>query len=164
MKPAGVEDIKLSALLKEKFINLNLQAADKKKVIIELADFIAKSRRLKDKKAFIKAILDREKLGSTGIGYGVAIPHAKTEGVSDFVLAFARKDGGIDFDALDGEKTHLFFILASPKKDIGNHLKILAKISRVVKDKFIVELLKKAKDKKAVLKIISDTEAQNRSI
>jgi PTS system nitrogen regulatory IIA component len=153
-------DIKLSTLLKEKFINLSLEGDEKKKIILELVEFIAESKKLKDKKKFLKAIQEREKLGSTGIGNGVAIPHAKSDGVGDFVLAFARKDGGIDFDALDGEKTYLFFILASPKNDIGNHLKIIAKISRVVKDKFIVELLRKAKDKKAILKIISDIESQ----
>lgn len=152
------KDLKLHNLLKEKYINLDLQAKDKRKLIIELVNFIAKSKKLRNKKVFLKVILEREKLGSTGIGNGVAIPHAKSEGVSDFVLAFARKDQGIDFEALDGEKTYLFFILASPYKDVGNHLKILAKISRLVKDKFIVELLKKAKDKKAILKIISDIE------
>ena len=145
----------LSGLIKEKYIKLDLKETNKKKLLTQLVDFIAKSGRLKDKKAFLGALLKREKLGSTGIGNGVAIPHAKSERVHDFILAFARQDEGVDFGALDGEKTYLFFLLASPLEDVGNHLKILADISRLVKDKFIVENLKKAKNKKDILKIIS---------
>lgn len=152
------KDIRLSNLLKEKFITLDLKEKEKRGVIAELVEFIGRSKKLKDKKAFLKAILEREKLGSTGIGGGVAIPHAKSKGVNDFIIAFARKDVGIDFEALDGEKTHLFFVLASPNDEVGNHLKILAEISRLVKDKFIVGLLMKAKTKKEALKIISETE------
>ena len=152
------KEIKLSTLLKEKFVSLKLSGKEKKEVIAELVDLLAQSKKLKNKKAFYKAILEREDLGSTGIGNGVAIPHAKAKISNDFILAFARKDGGMDFGALDGEKTYLFFILASPKDEVGGHLKILAEISRLVKDKFVVDLLRHAKDKKEVLKIISDAE------
>ena len=145
----------LSNLIKEKYISLDLKETNKKKLLAELVGLLAQSGKLKDKKAFLAALLKREKLGSTGIGSGVAIPHAKSERVKDFILAFARKDEGIDFGALDGEKTYLFFVLASPMDDVGNHLKILADISRLVKDRFIVENLKKAKNKKEVLKIFS---------
>jgi fructose-specific phosphotransferase system IIA component len=152
------KEIKLSNLLKEKFINLTLDGETKEEVVAELVKLIAQSKKLKSKKTFYNAILEREGLGSTGIGNGVAIPHAKTKVADDFIIAFARKDEGIDFGALDGEKTFLFFILASPKEEIGGHLKILAEISRLVKDKFIVELLRKAKDRKEILKIIADVE------
>lgn len=149
------KEIKVSDLLKERFINLKLDGEEKKEVIAELVDLIGQSKKLKNKKAFLKSLLEREELGSTGIGNGVAIPHAKTKVVKNFILAFARKDQGLDFGALDGEKTYLFFMLASPEDDIGGHLKILAEISRIVKDKFIVDLLRRAKDKKELLKIIS---------
>jgi fructose-specific phosphotransferase system IIA component len=144
----------LSRLLKEKYINLALKENNKRKIIVELVDLIASSGKLKDKKSFINQILKREKLGSTGIGNGVAIPHAKSDKVKDFIMAFARHNQGLDFGALDGEKTYLFFILASPESNVGGHLKILADVSRLVKDKFIVERLKNAKDKKEILKII----------
>jgi fructose-specific phosphotransferase system IIA component len=150
--------VRLSALLKEKYILLNLEEDNKKKLIGKLVDLIATSGKLKDKKAFLHLILKREKLGSTGIGNGVAIPHAKSEQVKDFIMAFARQDKGIDFGALDGEKTYLFFILASPESNVGGHLKILADISRLVKDKFIVDRLKNAKDKKEILRIIATYE------
>jgi nitrogen PTS system EIIA component len=148
-------NLSLVKLLKEKNINLELKESSKRKLIIELVTFLAKSGQMKDKKAFLNALWKREKLGSTGIGNGVAIPHAKSDKVRDFVLTFARHSQGVDFGALDGEKTYLFFVLASPTEDVGSHLKILADISRLVKDKFIVESLKKAKDKKEVLRVIS---------
>lgn len=152
------QEIKLSELLKEKFIDLKLTGEDKKAVILELAQLLAQSKKLKNKKMFFKAIMEREELGSTGIGNGVAIPHAKTKAAERFILGFARNDSGIDFGALDGERTYLFFILASPEDKIGGHLKILAEISRLVKDKFTVELLKNAQDKKEVLRIIQQAE------
>ena len=124
----AVTPIKLSNLLKEKYITLALQEKTKNKVIVELVDLISQSGKVKDRKSFANAILKRERLGSTGIGNGVAIPHAKSEKVESFIIAFGRHSGGIDFGALDGEKTYLFFILASPDSDVGAHLKILADI------------------------------------
>ena len=149
------QDIKISALIKEKTIELELKSTDKEKVIAELVDVIARSGKLKDKKDFLRTILKREKLGSTGIGNGVAIPHSRTPKVKDFILAFARQDKGVDFGALDGEKTYLFFMLASPEANVGGHLKILAEISRLVKDKFLVDRLKGAKDKKQALGVVA---------
>lgn len=151
-------NIKLSKLLKAKLISLELKGKDKKQIIAELVELIAQSGKLKNKKAFFKTIIGREKLGSTGIGQGVAIPHGKSNFVKDFVLVFARKNEGIDFGALDGEKTFLFFALASPEEEVGGHLKILAVVSRVVKDKFTIDLLKKETDKAKILKIISAAE------
>ncbi|MFA5090494.1 MAG: PTS sugar transporter subunit IIA [Candidatus Omnitrophota bacterium] len=158
MSGTKAQDIKLSSLLKEKYIDLDLKGQDKETVIAELVEIIASSRKLKNKKAFFRNIMERESLGSTGIGNGVAIPHAKYKGVKDFILVLARKDAGIDFGALDGERTCLFFALAVPQEAVGPHLKILAEISRLVKDKFIIDSLKKAKSKKDILKIISARE------
>jgi fructose-specific phosphotransferase system IIA component len=152
------KEIKLSRLLKENLINLELQGKNKNAIIAELVELLSKSRKIKNKKLFLKVILEREKLGSTGIGNGVAIPHAKANGVGGFIIAFARKDSGIDFGALDGEKTYLFFALASSKNEVGGHLKVLAEISHLARDKFIVELLRRAQNKKEILKIISDRE------
>jgi fructose-specific phosphotransferase system IIA component len=149
------ENIDLVSLVKEKFIELNLQGATKKEVLGELTEIAARSPKLTNKKAYFKAIVEREELGSTGIGNGVAIPHVKSKVVGGFILIFARHNKGIDFGALDGEKTHLFFALASPPDKVGMHLKVLAEISHVVKDKFMVGYLIKAADKKEVLKILS---------
>jgi fructose PTS system EIIBC or EIIC component len=151
-------DVKISALLKKKYIKLDLQNSTKKEIIQELVELLAESKRLKDKKGFLNLILKREKLGSTGIGNGLAIPHAKSDAVDSFTIVFGRQNQGVDFGALDGEKTYLFFMLASPADNVGGHLKILADISHFVKDKFIIECLKKAKDESEVLEIIQKYE------
>ncbi|MGE5307723.1 MAG: PTS sugar transporter subunit IIA [Deltaproteobacteria bacterium] len=148
-------DVKISTLLKKKYIKLDLNTSSKKEIICELVDLLAESNKLTDKKAFLSLILKREKLGSTGIGNGLAIPHAKSDAVDGFAIAFGRHSQGVDFGALDGEKTFLFFMLASPSDNVGGHLKILADISHFVKDKFIIECLKKAKDEAEVLEIIA---------
>lgn len=149
------KEIKLSKLLTAKLIDLDLKGKNKKQIIAELVDLIAKSGKLKNKKAFFKVIMGREKLGSTGVGGGIAIPHGKSGDVKDFILVFARKTEGIDFGALDGEKTYLFFALASPAEDVGDHLKILAEISRITRDKFTVDQLKRIEDRFSALKVIS---------
>jgi PTS system fructose-specific IIC component len=152
-------EIKLSLLLKEKYIDLDLKADSKKKLLLEFVGCVSKAAGIKDRKAFLSAILKRERLGSTGIGNGVAIPHAKSKKINKFILAFARKNEGIDFGALDGAKTYIFFMLGSPEEKVGEHLKILSEISQLAKDKFVVELFKKAKNKKEILNIISTYEA-----
>jgi fructose-specific phosphotransferase system IIA component len=151
-------DIKLPDLLKEKYIELDLKEKEKTKLIAELVDIFAKPSRIKDGKALFKAILEREKLGSTAIGNGIAIPHAKIKGVKEPLLILGRLPEGVDFNALDGEKTYLFFMLVSSQEEVGLHLKILAKISHLVKDKFVVERLKKIKDKHEIFEIISGFE------
>jgi fructose-specific phosphotransferase system IIA component len=148
-------NVKVSSLLKKKYIKLQLENCTKKEIIQELVELLAQSNKLKDKKSFLNLILKREKLGSTGIGNGLAIPHAKSDAVDDFAIAFGRQSIGVDFGALDGEQTFLFFMLASPIDNVGGHLKILADISHFVKDKFIIECLKKAKDEDEILEIIT---------
>lgn len=160
MQPSENNDIKLSGLLKEKYIDLDLKGKNKKEIISELVDLAAISGKIKDKKAFHKALVNREKLGSTAIGGGVAIPHTKAAGVNKEILVFGRVNNGVDFNSLDAGKTYIFFMVVSSDKDahIGTHLKILAKISHLIRDKFIVEFLRKAKNKKEVLKLINYTE------
>ena len=150
------QDIKISDLLKEDAICLDLKGDTKREVIYELVELL-KSAKLNNTKEFLKAIIERENLGSTAIGNGIAIPHAKLKGLRRFILAFARKNKGMDFGALDGEKTYLFFILASPKETSGGHLKILAELARLTKDKLIVELLKKAVSKGEILRVLSSS-------
>jgi len=161
MATSDDKEVRLSSLLKEKYIELGLKGRNKKEIITGLADVIAKSGKIRNKEAFLKALIEREKLGSTAIGNGVAIPHAKIDGLTKAILAFGSAPGGVNFNALDGEKTYIFFLLVSSSKDIGGHLKILAKISHLIKDKFVVELLKKAKNKKDALKIISYLEKRS---
>ena len=153
---------KLWSLFKETLIELELAGKDKSEIIGELVDIITKSGKAKNKKALASAIMGRENLGSTAIGNGVAVPHAKIDDIKQTVLAFGRSAAGVDFNSLDGERTHLFFMLISPKEDIGAHLKILAKISHLIKDRFMVGLFKKAHSKKEVLSMISSLEKSSK--
>jgi len=155
-----VKDLALSDILKKRFIELALNGKDKEEMLSELADLISKSAKLKNKKSLLNALLEREELGSTAIGNGVAIPHAKIDDIKEPILAFGRAHEGVDFNSLDGEKTYLFFVLISPKEEVGRHLKILARISHIIKDKFTVGLFKKAKDADEILKILSTAESR----
>jgi fructose-specific phosphotransferase system IIA component len=155
-------NVKLSGLLKESSIELELEGKDKAGIISELVDVLCRAGSIRNKKAVSEALGEREKMGSTAIGNGVAVPHTKIDGVKQPVLVFGRSSGGVDFNSLDGEKTYLFFMLISPKEDIGAHLKILAKISHLIKDRFMVGLFRKAKTKKEALAIISNLEKSSK--
>jgi len=125
-------------------------------VIQELVGLLVRSGSVKekDRARLIHILMDRESLGSTGIGQGVAIPHGKSGCVSRLVGAFGVSRQGLGFDALDGEPAHLFFLLVAPEDSAGPHLKALARISRLLKDKHFRETLREAKDEKALLQIL----------
>ena len=121
-------------LLKNNDIIVELKAVQKMDVLEELSKNFASKNGYVDAKAMVKVLLDREKLGSTGIGDGVAIPHGKIVGVEEIYVGFGRSKKGVDFDSLDGKPVHLFFILVAPESASGKHLKALAKISRMLMD------------------------------
>ncbi len=152
--------MKIMDFLNEKAICANLTASTKEEVIEELIDLLLKAQVIKDKKKLIKILLDREALGSTGIGQGVAIPHGKSEGVKELVAAFGISEKGVDFDSLDGEKVFIFFLLVAPEDSAGPHLKALARISRLLKDRYFRDTLKAAKDEKTLLKIIKQEDSK----
>lgn len=125
----------ISELLKEEYILDDLKSKTKREVLVELSQvFLGKSRDI-DADTIVEVLLDREKLGSTGIGEGIAIPHGKLPGLDSLILSFGRSRSGVDFDALDGRPVHIFFLLMAPENSAGQHLKALAKISRMLKDK-----------------------------
>ena len=102
----------------------------------------------------------REALGSTAIGQGIAIPHGKCEFVSKLVAALGITKKGIDFDSLDGEPAYVFFLLIAPIDSAGPHLKALARISRLLKEKYFRENLKSIKDEKTILEIIAQEDSR----
>jgi len=128
-------------LLKKEYIINALEARTKKDVIAEFAQALAGQTGITP--ARVSTILEeREKLGTTGIGDGVAIPHGKLEEIQDTVVFFGKSDAGIPFNSMDGKPVHLFFILVAPENTNGKHLKVLARISRMLKDeKFRADLL-----------------------
>ena len=150
--------MKILDFLNEKAISANLESQDKKKVIQELTDLLIKAGELKPKikDTVVELRLNREALGSTGIGQGVAIPHGKCEYVDELVGAFGISKKGINFDSLDGEPAYIFFLLLAPVESSGPHLKALARISKLLKDKYFRDSLKNAENEKTLLKIIKE--------
>lgn len=148
--------MKIIDFLNPRAISANLKSTDKEGVIGELVDLLVKVKEIKNRDEIIKALLEREALGSTGIGQGIAIPHAKSDSVKDLVAAFGLSRKGVNFDALDGERVYIFFLLVAPTDSAGPHLKALARISRLLKDKYLRQTLRSAEDERGVLRIIRE--------
>jgi fructose-specific phosphotransferase system IIA component len=139
-------------------ISLNLKAKNKKEALLELSQLLGVSDAIDDPKVIELALLEREKLGSTGIGKGVAIPHAKTDFAKRLTIAFGRCNEGINFESLDSQDVKLFFVFASPLSDSSVYLKILARISRLIRDANFRNKLLNAADPQEILNIISSEE------
>ena len=149
--------MKMMDFLSKGAIISELKSAKKEDVIKELVEALIDSgeveKRYRNK--LIEALMAREQLGSTAIGQGVAIPHAKADCVDKLVAAFGLSSGGVEFDSLDGEPVYILFLLVAPQDSAGPHLKALARISRLLKDKYFRDNLRLCKDDKAIIKIIS---------
>jgi mannitol/fructose-specific phosphotransferase system IIA component (Ntr-type) len=152
--------MKITEMLNPAAISVDLKAGDKEGVIEELVDLMVSSGSIKkgDKDEILSKLKEREILGSTGIGKGVGIPHAKSSKVKKMVASFGISKKGVDFRSLDGGSAYIFFLLLAPGETPGPHLKALAKISRLLDDKFVRERLRAASTKKEVLKIILEEE------
>ncbi len=139
-----------------KSVSSDLKAATKEEVISELVDLLIKNGDIKkgQKAKVVEVLMAREALGSTAIGQGIAIPHGKTDCVDKLIGCLGVSKAGIDFDSLDGEPAHIFFLLVAPVDSAGPHLKALARISRLLKDKFIRDNLKAVKDDNDMLKLV----------
>lgn len=148
--------MKISDFLVPKAVSANLESKSKKEVIEELVGLLMETgaieRRHKNK--VMEVLMAREALGSTAIGQGIAIPHGKCDCVKKLVGCLGISKSGIDFDSLDGEPAYIFFLLVAPIDSAGPHLKALARISKLLKDKYIRESLKSVKDEKSMLQII----------
>jgi PTS system nitrogen regulatory IIA component len=125
--------MRLDQIFKTEFLVESLASSNKRDVLGELIEVMIESGLKIDSAKAIDVLLQREKLGSTGIGEGVAIPHGKVSDLQELVVAFGRSKKGIDFDAIDGKPVHLFFLLLAPEGSTGQHLKALARISKMLK-------------------------------
>jgi len=150
-------------LLEESAVSINLKGRKKPEILSELVDLLAKGGNIKKsgKNEILQKLEERELLGSTGIGKGVAIPHAKCPKIKKMIAAFGISKEGLDFKSLDGEPTHIFFLIIAPGETPGPHLKALAKISRLLDDKFIRDRLLAVKNSQGVLQIIKGEERKN---
>jgi len=148
--------MKIMDFLSKGAIVSELKSTKKEEVIKELVDALINAGEIEKRyhNKLIEALMTREELGSTAIGQGVAIPHAKSDCVGKLVAAFGLSAKGVDFDSLDAEPVYILFLLVAPQDSAGPHLKALARISRLLKDKYFRDNLKGCKDDKAIIKII----------
>lgn len=144
----------LDVLTKETTI-FDLKNKDKKGVLEEMGAVVAASVGLNHDEV-VRVLIERERLGSTGIGDGVGIPHGKLKSLASLALGFGLSRGGIDFESLDNRPTHIFFLLLTPENSTGLHLQLLARISRMLKNEPFKEKLLNAQSRDELFSIIAE--------
>ncbi len=148
--------MKVLEFLDRSAICLDIKSASKQEAIAELCQVLQTNGKIKNAETVIGALMEREKLGSTGIGQGVAIPHGKSDSTPTLVGALGISRKGVQFESLDGEPVHVIFMLIAPNDSSGQHLKALARVSRLLKDKFFRQAIKEAKQSEEIEKIIRE--------
>ncbi len=151
--------MKIVEFLRPEAVIANLAGQTGPAVLAELCRPLAAIHRA-DPQRLLETLLDREKLGSTGIGEGVAIPHGKVPGLPGLLASFGRSVPGVEFRAIDGRATHLFFALFAPENSAGAHLKALARISRIFKNPAFRESLLKASSGDEIYRLIESEDAK----
>ncbi len=135
--------MRLHEILTESCVIAHVQGRTKEDVLLELVSSLKKANLIDNADDVIRVIMEREKLGSTGIGDGVAIPHGKMKGLDKILCVAARSSNGVDFDAVDRRPVHIFFLVLAPEDSASMHLKVLSRISKILRDKsFRKRLLK----------------------
>jgi PTS system nitrogen regulatory IIA component len=135
--------VRLTDILKETSVISEIKGTTKEEILAELAGQLKAAGLVKDVDSIVKVIMEREALGSTGIGDGVAIPHGKMKGPGGVLVVFGRSRQGVDFDAVDGQPVHMFFLVLAPEDSASLHLKVLSRISKILRDpSFRKKLLK----------------------
>ena len=148
--------MRLEQIFRMELINADLSSKTKTEALTELVNTINRSGFKLNSSSVIEILQQRESLGSTGIGDGVAIPHGKIPALDDLIVVFGRSTEGIAYDALDGKPVHLFFLLLAPENSTGQHLKVLARISKMLKIADFRKMLFIAKSQSDLYKIITD--------
>lgn len=150
--------MKISELLKEKYILTEFKSEDKEEIINEMIDLFKDDERVSNLEEVRKCVLDREKIMSTGVGKGFAIPHGKTNSVNDIIAAFGKSNTPVEYNALDGNPVQLIFLMVGKEKLVGSHIKVLSRISRIMNsDDFRAKLLE-AKSKEEILNAFENEE------
>ncbi len=152
--------MKIMDILATDAVILNLGAREKREVLADMAQALAKVEPQIEAERLLEVLLEREALQSTGIGEGVAIPHGKMVGLDRLVASFARNPEGVDFDAIDGQPTHHFFLLVVPEHSGGQYLKALARISRFFRDAAFRQKLVEADNVDDVIRAIEEEDAK----
>ena len=146
---------KLSEMIKKARI-VDLKGKNKQEILKELVDVIATAPEVTDKNDFFISIIKREKIMSTGIGIGLAVPHVKINSVKDFVMAIGRKKGGVDFDSIDGKPVYLVIMIGANTEQTDDYLKALAEVSQLLKDSGFREKMINAPSSEVVMELLKD--------
>lgn len=149
--------MKILEVLPKEAIITDMKSKVKNEVIEELVDSISKITGI-NRAELIKVLLERERLGSTGIGGGIGIPHGKLKNLESLIMGFGLSRKGVDFESIDGRPAHLFFVLLTPENSTGLHLKLLSRISRLLKNESFKKKLMKATDSNQVYSIIEEVD------
>jgi nitrogen PTS system EIIA component len=150
--------MKLLDILPKESIISELRGRSKHEVLEELTDALLKHKPQLDRAQVVEVLLERERLGSTGIGDGIAIPHGKIKDLDQLALSFGRSTTGVDFESMDGKPAHFFFLLVAPENCAGIHLRALAKIARFLKNSTIRKRLGTVKTQDEVAAILQEDE------
>lgn len=149
--------MKILDILKKEAIIAELKSVDKKGILEELVAPVAIMSGI-GAEELVRVLMERERLGSTGIGGGIGIPHGKLKDLDTMFLGFGLSPKGVDFDSMDGRPTHVFFLLVTPENSTGLHLKLLARISRILKNDLFKEKLMSAADQDAIHAAIAEVD------
>jgi PTS system nitrogen regulatory IIA component len=150
----------LKDLLQGGLIIADIKAIDKAGVIREFAAHVCAAGKVRDADELVRVLLERESMGSTGIGDGVAIPHGKLHALGEVIVAFGRSHRGVDYQSLDDKSAYLFFLLVSPEDSPGEHLKMLARISRILKNPALREKLRAEPDGRELHRLILEEDSK----
>jgi len=152
--------MKISEILKEDYIIGDLAADTKEGALSEVSLFLERKGAIQNHDDLVQALLEREKLGSTGIGDNMAIPHAKQEGIEQITTVFARSRKGINFQSLDKKPVHFIFLLLAPPASTGLHLKALAKIARLFKKSSLRQNILEAESASAIHSLLLEEDSK----
>ncbi len=150
----------IKELLQDGLVIDEIAATDKQGVLREFAELLKQKGLVADAERLVRVLTERESLGSTGIGDGIAIPHGKMDRISDMIVAFGRSSKGVDFESLDQKPSHLFFLLVTPVDKPGEHLKTLARVSRILKNPVLRHELQHAPSRRELQRLICDEDGK----
>ena len=148
--------MKILDYLREEWIVADIQGTDKPSVLREISSLLVKPCQVASSEELLRILLEREKLESTGIGEGVAIPHGRLKKLKTFFVAFGRSLQGVDFDSIDGKPSHVFFLVMAPENSAVNNLKLLGRIVTLLKDASFKRRLMEAHSQKELFESISE--------
>ncbi len=152
--------MKINEISSKDSIIADLVGTNKEEVIREMTDFLQSQRIIQDKETLFKTLMERENLGSTGIGENVAIPHGKSNELSQIIVVFGRSIGGVDFESLDQKPVNFVCMVIAPSNSTGQHLKALARISRLFKNQNLREGILKSQDANEIYSLLHEEDSK----